>query len=75
MYEYQLEVDGTDRVKNVQLMQCLSWVLIMMNVIKFRKLVFRIFGGDYGSPAENQFENELGKNTTYLYFPTNRRTA
>ncbi len=33
----------------------------MMIVINYRKLVFRIFGGDYGSPAENQFENELGK--------------
>jgi hypothetical protein len=42
-------------------MQCQSGAPIMMNVIKYRKLVFRIFGGDYGSPAENQFENELGK--------------
>jgi hypothetical protein len=42
-------------------MQCLLGALKMMIVINYRKLVFRIFGGDYGSPAENQFENELGK--------------
>ncbi len=39
---------------------------ILMNVIKCRKLFFRIFGGDYGSPAENQFENELGVYNFYV---------